>query len=63
MAATEIKRPKRVGDVLQEQGLITQQQLEQALGAQKQSGGRQLLGEIVIGAGLLQRGPGSRGSG
>ena len=46
---------KLIGQMLIERGLITQEQLDQALEAQKQS--TQLIGEILIDLGFLQRQP------
>lgn len=56
------KRPSRdpqqaawrpLGKLLVEQEFLTRAQLEQALGEQRQSGGRRLLGEILVGSGFL----------
>jgi len=52
MANTQMTKPKRVGDVLLERGLITQEQLGQVLAAQKQTGNRKLLGEMIVELGL-----------
>ena len=46
---------KLIGQMLMERGLITQQQLDQAIEAQKQS--TQMIGEILIDLGFVQRQP------
>ena len=46
---------KLIGQMLIERGLITQDQLDQALEAQKQS--TQLIGEILVDLGFVQRQP------
>ena len=43
-----ITAPPRVGDLLLEQGLITQQQIEQALDYQRAHGKKALLGEVLV---------------
>jgi len=43
---------KRLGDLLIDEGLITKDQLNQALSQQKENGGR--LGSILVQMGLLQ---------
>lgn len=40
--------PPRVGDLLLDNGLITQEQIEQALAYQKSKGHRKLLGEVLV---------------
>ena len=52
MTTTEVTRPKRVGDILVQQRVLTPEQLSQALAAQKSGGNRQLLGEVVVELGL-----------
>ena len=41
-------KPIRIGDVLLEKGIITQDQIEQALAYQKDRGHKRLLGEILV---------------
>ena len=43
---------KRVGDILLERGMITQEQIEQALAEQKARDFKQLLGEVIIDLGF-----------
>ena len=43
---------KQVGQILIERGLLTQEQVEQVLRDQKQSGHRKLLGELIVELGL-----------
>lgn len=45
----------RVGDVLVERGLITPQQVDEAVAVQQESGKRQLLGEILIELGFVSQ--------
>lgn len=45
----------RVGDVLVERGLITAQQVDEAISVQQESGKRQLLGEILIELGYVSQ--------
>ena len=46
---------KLIGQMLMERGLITQEQLDQGLEAQKQS--TQMIGEVLIDLGFVQRQP------
>ncbi|MBI1335673.1 MAG: type II/IV secretion system protein [Phycisphaera sp.] len=46
--AQRTDKPLRVGDLLLEKGLITQQQIEQALSYQKEKGHNKLLGEVLV---------------
>lgn len=48
MTTTSTPRLKQVGAVLRSQELITEEQLTQALAAQKQSSTRRLLGEVIV---------------
>ena len=41
-------KPVRIGDVLLDKGLITQDQIEEALAFQKEKGHKRLLGEILV---------------
>ena len=41
-------RNQRIGDYLVEQGLISQEQLEKVLAAQKESNGTKRFGDIVV---------------
>ena len=50
MTATQTNR---IGDVLVEKGLLTQEQLQNAIDKQKQLGGKQPLGEILVSMGLI----------
>ncbi|XAM01095.1 ATPase, T2SS/T4P/T4SS family [Phycisphaeraceae bacterium D3-23] len=43
-----VTAPPRVGDLLLERGLITQQQIDQALDYQRASGKKALLGEVLV---------------
>ncbi|MCE9590961.1 MAG: Flp pilus assembly complex ATPase component TadA [Planctomycetes bacterium] len=47
-AAPRTDKPIRVGDLLLEKGVITQEQLTQALADQKERGHKKLLGEIIV---------------
>ena len=49
MTATQTNR---IGDVLVEKGLLTQEQLQSAMDKQKQLGGKQAIGEILVSMGL-----------
>ncbi|NLX59527.1 MAG: Flp pilus assembly complex ATPase component TadA [Phycisphaerae bacterium] len=42
----------RLGDVLLEQGVVSREQLDEALVQQKQSGGKKLLGEVLVSMGF-----------
>jgi type IV pilus assembly protein PilB len=44
----DAKPPVRIGDLLLEKGLITQEQIESALAYQKERGHKKLLGEILV---------------
>ena len=46
-------KPLRLGDVLIERGVITEQQLQQALAYQKDRGHKRLLGEVLIELGYV----------
>lgn len=48
MSVVDTKKPVRVGDALVERGVVTEQQVEEALRVQKQDGRRKLLGEILV---------------
>jgi hypothetical protein len=48
MASPLLQAKPRLGDLLVTNGFLTQQQLEQALEEQRDSGGRKLLGEVLI---------------
>ena len=50
MTATQTNR---IGDVLVEKGLLSQEQLQSAMDKQKQLGGKQPLGEILVSMGLI----------
>ncbi len=45
---TPLARPLRLGQVLLDQGLLTEAQVEAALAAQKETGNTKLLGELVV---------------
>jgi type IV pilus assembly protein PilB len=45
---TAVAERFRLGDVLMQQGLITGEQLAQALAAQREAGGKKLLGELLV---------------
>ena len=44
----QTKKPVRIGDLLLQRGLVTEEQIDQALLHQKEKGHRQLLGEIFV---------------
>jgi len=48
MTTATATAPKQVGQVLQEKGLVTEEQILQALAEQKKSGHRKLLGEMIV---------------
>jgi len=54
-AAETTTKTVRVGDVLVDRGLITSEQVDQAITAQKEGGKRQLLGEILIELGYISQ--------
>ena len=41
-------QPVRIGDLLMQKGLITEEQIEQALAQQKEKGHKRLLGEVLV---------------
>lgn len=44
----EPQRPLRIGDLLLEKGLVTQEQIDQALAYQRNRGHKKLLGEVLV---------------
>ncbi len=48
-----VSKPVRIGDLLLERGLITQDQLNAALTEQKNNGNKQLIGEILLQLGFI----------
>lgn len=48
MSAIDTQKPKQVGRILVESGLLTEEQLNEALSSQKQGEHRKLLGETII---------------
>lgn len=46
---------KRVGEILAEQGHITQARLDEALSIQKKPGEKRMIGQILLGRGLVTR--------
>ena len=44
----QVGKPVRIGDLLLDKGLITQEQIAQALDYQRNRGHKKLLGEILI---------------
>ena len=50
--ATIVKQAKPVGEILVERGLITREQINEALGVQQRSESRKLLGEVLVDLGL-----------
>jgi type IV pilus assembly protein PilB len=53
MSGSTETKTVRVGDVLVERGLITPQQVDQAIAVQQEGGKRQLLGEILVELGFV----------
>jgi type IV pilus assembly protein PilB len=51
-AARRTKAPDQLGQILISRGALTEDQLEQALEEQRESGGRKLLGEVLVALGL-----------
>ncbi|MHC4977362.1 MAG: GspE/PulE family protein, partial [Planctomycetota bacterium] len=50
---TSTKRPMQIGRLLEENGLVSEQQIQQALAFQKERGNRKLLGEVLIELGFV----------
>lgn len=55
MSVVETAKPIRVGDALVERGIVTHEQVDQALRIQQKDGRRKLLGEILIDQGHCTR--------
>jgi hypothetical protein len=49
------KTGKRLGELLVEQGVLDQEELQQALGEQQQRGKGELLGEVLLSLNLIEK--------